>query len=477
MSFLTLESVTIENFINKNDLKDFVCSGCNILILRVYESNVCEHLVCDSCANKFENCPVCKKSSKYNKSFYLDKWLRKQKILCNINQCNEVITLNEIDSHNNKHFITFNDLNKNIQGLPNTFKAKYGITAVTGNIILEPAKQQVTGNIIPELAKQQVTGNIIPELPKQQVPRNNPPEVSKLAVTGNIQYESSKIPVTRNIPELTIQPIARKYASEPPKQQLNDNNMSWSCNIHGLLLFEQTNVPRVSPIVTNPRQADNTNNKVPGSKLSPIDLSNTSTNINPVIADDLGSNIKYTWCRQVKTYGYRTKNGPYFYNNKKTFRFKWSCCDSQAENPTHHELKVPSLDFPLPDESLKDKNVSKGEKICQKILKEIYPKYKFSKIRPQWLKNPDTGYPLELDFYNQELRIGIEYNGIQHYEYVPFFHRTKDGFERQKKRDTDKQYMCKNNKILLISVPYIYKNEKQIKEYIIGQIGINRRPM
>lgn len=44
--------------------------------------------------------------------------------------------------------------------------------------------------------------------------------------------------------------------------------------------------------------------------------------------------------------------------------------------------------------------------------------------RPQWLTNPQTGYPLELDFWLPDAEIGIEVQGIQHLEFTPFFHST-----------------------------------------------------
>ena len=70
---------------------------------------------------------------------------------------------------------------------------------------------------------------------------------------------------------------------------------------------------------------------------------------------------------------------------------------------------------------------SKGEKECRKVLENLFNK-PFSKSRPDFLRNPVTGgnFNLELDCYNQELSLAVEYNGIQHYKYVPYFHRNND---------------------------------------------------
>jgi hypothetical protein len=98
---------------------------------------------------------------------------------------------------------------------------------------------------------------------------------------------------------------------------------------------------------------------------------------------------------------------------------------------------------------------SKGEIECRRVLQRIFRK-QFDKARPDFLNNPVTGgsYNLELDCYDDELKIGLEYNGRQHYEYIPFFHRTKDQFTMQKYRDDMKRRMCKDEGILLIEVPH-----------------------
>ena len=67
------------------------------------------------------------------------------------------------------------------------------------------------------------------------------------------------------------------------------------------------------------------------------------------------------------------------------------------------------------------------------------------------------------------LKLACEYNGIQHYEYSPYFHKTKEQFYAQKYRDILKKDLCEKNGIRLISVPYKIKHLK-IKEYILSQL-------
>lgn len=105
---------------------------------------------------------------------------------------------------------------------------------------------------------------------------------------------------------------------------------------------------------------------------------------------------------------------------------------------------------------------SKGEVECKRVLEKIFFPKKFDKARPDFLRNPVTGgnFNLELDCYNKDLKLAVEYNGKQHYEYIPYFHRNKDAFTNQKYRDDMKRRMCKDERIILIEVPYSVEIEK-----------------
>jgi len=108
---------------------------------------------------------------------------------------------------------------------------------------------------------------------------------------------------------------------------------------------------------------------------------------------------------------------------------------------------------------------SKGELLCKKAIEEIYG-VPFYCVRPDFLKNPETGRNLELDLYNDDLKIAVEYNGIGHYVYPNPFHKTKEDFLNQVRRDQFKIETCDQNGIYLISVPYnVPNNYEQIKAY------------
>ena len=115
---------------------------------------------------------------------------------------------------------------------------------------------------------------------------------------------------------------------------------------------------------------------------------------------------------------------------------------------------------------------SKAETLCREFAEKIMG-VKFNKCRPNILKNPETGSNLELDMYNESLRIAIEYNGKQHYKYPSFFIKTEEAFMQQLRRDDYKKKMCKYVGIKLITVPYTVK-AKDMEKYLYDRLMSQR---
>jgi hypothetical protein len=103
--------------------------------------------------------------------------------------------------------------------------------------------------------------------------------------------------------------------------------------------------------------------------------------------------------------------------------------------------------------AVKQKDGSKGEIECRKYLETVFQK-PFPKIRPRFLQNPITGNNLEIDCFNASLKLGVEYNGVQHYKFTPRFHKNSEALMTQKYRDEIKRRLCVENGITLIEVPY-----------------------
>lgn len=107
---------------------------------------------------------------------------------------------------------------------------------------------------------------------------------------------------------------------------------------------------------------------------------------------------------------------------------------------------------------------SLGEKICRDHLTSRF-NTSFVNKRPNFLKNNITNRNLELDCFSEKLKLALEYNGKQHYDFIPKFHNTKADFFNQKYRDDIKRRLCMENGIDLIEVPYTI-NHHDIPLYI-----------
>lgn len=116
---------------------------------------------------------------------------------------------------------------------------------------------------------------------------------------------------------------------------------------------------------------------------------------------------------------------------------------------------------------------SLGEYICRTTLQTIFG-LPFNKCRPRFLKNPESKRNLELDGYNEDLKLAFEYQGIQHRVYPNKFHKTENEHEEQLRRDIFKKQKCEKYSIHLL---VIYDEEivpyHQIPEHIAESIPIS----
>ncbi len=108
---------------------------------------------------------------------------------------------------------------------------------------------------------------------------------------------------------------------------------------------------------------------------------------------------------------------------------------------------------------------SKVEATTRLIIEGIFG-VPFSSTRPNFLKNPETGRNLELDGYNEELKLAFEYDGEQHYE--PKFNMTQEDLIKRQELDRLKNRLCKENNITLIRIPY-WEN-KNLEEFIKSEL-------
>ena len=112
----------------------------------------------------------------------------------------------------------------------------------------------------------------------------------------------------------------------------------------------------------------------------------------------------------------------------------------------------------------KNNGKSSGETECRRVMETLFGR-PFPTCRPDFLNNSVSFRNLELDCYNDDLKLAVEYQGQQHYKYTPHFHRNKEAFDNQRYRDDMKRRMCMENGVKLLEVPYTVKPDK-IEGYI-----------
>lgn len=113
---------------------------------------------------------------------------------------------------------------------------------------------------------------------------------------------------------------------------------------------------------------------------------------------------------------------------------------------------------------------SMGETTIEVLLKEKRIKYKTQYVIPNFRYKITHGNPY-FDFAifsGDKLAFLLEYNGIQHYEYVEYF---KEPLENIQSRDNQKVCFCEENNIPLEVIPYTEINnldtiiDKLLKKY------------
>lgn len=131
-----------------------------------------------------------------------------------------------------------------------------------------------------------------------------------------------------------------------------------------------------------------------------------------------------------------------------------------------------AADSRLPDAA--DACESQGESVCREIIQRLTGR-DFLRCRPDFLLNPDTGRPLELDGFCPELGLAFEYQGAQHYKYVPHFHPGGvSDLLAQQRRDLWKREMCEAHGVNLIIVPFYVDELDEFLRIKLGAAGALR---
>ena len=107
-----------------------------------------------------------------------------------------------------------------------------------------------------------------------------------------------------------------------------------------------------------------------------------------------------------------------------------------------------------------------SEALLYRLVRDLYaPREVTFHYRPEFLEG------LELDVYVPHLRLGIEYQGFQHFEPVEHW-GGEDALEDVRERDRRKRRLCTKNGIRLLVIrhdePLTEEHIKQLIDKVLG---------
>src|SRR5690606_7155155 len=89
------------------------------------------------------------------------------------------------------------------------------------------------------------------------------------------------------------------------------------------------------------------------------------------------------------------------------------------------------------------------------LVKELFPNQNIiEEVELPGTKKAGLIKNLYADIFVPSIPILIEVHGEQHYEYSPFFHKSRLDFLKQKKKDRHKIEWCQLNNIIYVELPY-----------------------
>ena len=117
----------------------------------------------------------------------------------------------------------------------------------------------------------------------------------------------------------------------------------------------------------------------------------------------------------------------------------------------------------LPKLKIRGEYVSSGENMVATVLKSFGINFKYNNLL--YIENNKTFIDFSFTIGSQEY--WIEYNGKQHYEFVDYFFKTQERFEKQLERDNIVREYAKNNNIILIELKYCdFTTTNKISDYL-----------
>ncbi len=106
-----------------------------------------------------------------------------------------------------------------------------------------------------------------------------------------------------------------------------------------------------------------------------------------------------------------------------------------------------------------------NEQMLRSYVLNLFNQYEIKKDRTV-LK------PFEIDIYIPDLKLGFEYDGEQHYIYPNAFHNSREEFEKQQLRDSEKRKKADNLGIKLVTIRYDEKITVELVKDKLKSLGV-----
>ena len=113
------------------------------------------------------------------------------------------------------------------------------------------------------------------------------------------------------------------------------------------------------------------------------------------------------------------------------------------------------------------------EEICRYIFEKIFS-VSFKRYKPSWLLN-DRGNRMELDGFNEKIKVAFEHHGEQHYK-LGFFINSQGELNQRKKDDKKKRQLCKSQGVTLFEIPFD-QNLDELPKFIKNKIFNERKEL
>lgn len=108
----------------------------------------------------------------------------------------------------------------------------------------------------------------------------------------------------------------------------------------------------------------------------------------------------------------------------------------------------------VPDKDDK-RHRSKNHLRTRAVLRKLFPRDRIlEEVSLPGSNTQSRKSLLYADFFIPSHKLIIEVHGQQHYEFVPFYHKTKGEYYRSRKRDRDKIDWCEMNSLRIVVLKY-----------------------